>query len=385
MRKVQPPITVTGDSCHSHGCNWNCVSVAMSRLPLYHLKFIEIIPEGMQVGIGVTSNPDLRKGIRFCNKNGGVYLNSKHFYFGKDETSPEELFTSLGSQIKEIPLKWEQESLGLAVDYEQGQLLLKWPICEGTMRFDLPENLPCRLLFPLVQAWNRCKLHLKKQTNQTTPADLGGIVLFDKEIFAKKAWSDSDDAFHYAVEIPTLFPGQEHTIKCSWRDQGWGNRKGQLAIVAHVTADGDLVKKVSRGRLVASSPTAGHFPPKLTLDVLPKIGEKYHLFYKVGSGGGHGLLVDDLRLKAVSNTSEVESITPMMCLASLQRSKDNELKELRKNLQEQSDKTNNAKVKLAEAHLKVQQLQANIEVERKDAILTVERSATALFRRRGNE
>ena len=154
------PALITKDSVQSLGCNWNCVSVVGSKLPLCHMKFVEIVPIGKQVGIGFTSNPYQQKGFRFCNENGGVYLDSMKFYFGED--SGKELSTDLSSRIESMPFRFgkDQTNLGLAIDYEQGQLLLKWPNREGVLSLDLPEKFRGCLLFPKFQAWNGCSLRL---------------------------------------------------------------------------------------------------------------------------------------------------------------------------------------------------------------------------------
>jgi len=374
--KCEHQSIVTADSCQSHGCSWDCVASATSRTPLCHMEFIEIIPEGRQVGIGVTSNPAGKKGIRFCNKNGGVYLDSKSFYSGEDE-----LVISLSSQIEGMAFETgkDQGFLGLAVDYELGQLLLKWPQRKGILRVDLPEMLRGSLLFPLVQAWNGCRLLLKEKPNPIDASGVNKMVAFDRKIYADKVWNHQDNAFHHATEIPTLYPGQAHMIECVWQDQGWGNRKGQLAILTHsASTDGYSENKFSAGRIVASSPTAGHLPSKLRLNFTPAAGATYHLFYKVGGGGGHSLQVTELRVKASSNMSKLESNRGESCQRELRR-RDKELKELRQKLEQQKEETINAQVALAEAQSKLERLEASIEVERKDAIPKAERSGMALF------
>ena len=97
--------------------------------------------------------------------------------------------------------------------------------------------------------------------------------------------------------IPILFPGRTHSVcvQCIWRDQGWGNLKGRLYIVEHSASNHNSNGgRFGNGVMVAISPIASHFETACKLWFSPKSDHTYKLWYSVGGGGGHELLVDHL-------------------------------------------------------------------------------------------
>ena len=143
---------VTDQRLESNGCNWNCVTVGSSLKPLHSMRFVQILPHGKQVGVGLTVDPCLRNGIRLCDQTCGVYLDTQCFYYGKDSIA-------LNDLILFHPIS-EDQTMGMAVDYDRNKILLKWPGRAGHLELELPDHLHDVLLFPLFQAWNGCKLHV---------------------------------------------------------------------------------------------------------------------------------------------------------------------------------------------------------------------------------
>jgi hypothetical protein len=94
-----------------------------------------------------------------------------------------------------------------------------------------------------------------------------------------------------------------HTVvlETMWKDQGWGNYKGTLFIVAYDSnCSIDDRNQFSRGRVVRTSPLARHEENLLRMEFRPRSGEIYRLWMYVGSGGGHRLEFDaPLKMYAV--------------------------------------------------------------------------------------
>lgn len=76
-----------------------------------------------------------------------------------------------------------------------------------------------------------------------------------------------------------------------WRDQGWGNRKGQVLVIAK-SKDGAI-------RVVYASKLAPHSRQKLRIGIQPQDDETYHLCYKVGDGGAHEINLYGIQLNAL--------------------------------------------------------------------------------------
>lgn len=133
------------------------------------------------------------------------------------------------------------------------------------------------------------------------------------------AWSggyvDGDTPRKYQ-RIPILFPRRIHSVGLSlrWEDQGWGNRKGQIYVVAVATREKIATTttttlaetqtpesslpqdRFNGGRLVYESPIAKHNDEPLRMSFCPKADETYYLWYKVGGGGGHELKLQNIRV-----------------------------------------------------------------------------------------
>ncbi len=92
------------------------------------------------------------------------------------------------------------------------------------------------------------------------------------------------------------------TVTFRWRDQGWGHHKGQIFIVGRSRqVPPDPSRPFHGGRVVCTSSLAPHQEEtcKLTFSTCSMEGETYQMWYKVGGGGGHQLLLSDGRIHTV--------------------------------------------------------------------------------------
>jgi hypothetical protein len=86
-----------------------------------------------------------------------------------------------------------------------------------------------------------------------------------------------------------------HSVKMTleWRDQGWGNQKGAIWVVGCKKDDVSRVTEFEsvHNRVVYQSDLAPHATAKLEFSWVPRPDEAYHVWYRVGGGGGHTLLL----------------------------------------------------------------------------------------------
>jgi len=88
-------------------------------------------------------------------------------------------------------------------------------------------------------------------------------------------------------------------LKCRWRDQGWGNKKGMISVIrAGGRAPDD--DKAWRDVVVGSAP-APRPEEELQLAFRPEADIHgnictYNIWVRIGDGGGHELSVRDLRI-----------------------------------------------------------------------------------------
>lgn len=125
---------------------------------------------------------------------------------------------------------------------------------------------------------------------------------------------DRNDDPHYGFQIPTT-PQDTVAHSCclmmNWRDQGWGNRKSRVFVVAeemgrvHDRSSGGHEgrnksnERFGGGKVVYSSAIALHEEQMLAVVFTPKQNETYHCWYAVGGGGGHSILLRDVRVQAL--------------------------------------------------------------------------------------
>jgi len=135
----------------------------------------------------------------------------------------------------------------------------------------------------------------------------------EQRVFRRARWSgdrvNGDDPVKSSYRIPVLQSGPIHSavLNFRWRDQGWGNSKGQLYIVAsELQQDEELTDNNNNnnnnnlpfrgGRVVCTTELAPHVLGPNTLTFVPRESETYALWYKCGAGGGHQMHVEDLTL-----------------------------------------------------------------------------------------
>ncbi len=106
-----------------------------------------------------------------------------------------------------------------------------------------------------------------------------------------------DKVKYWTTLTPFLFPSLIHTVKLAfdYRDQGWGNRKGNIYITE---TSQNMNQEDDIGTIVAKSPTAEHIESRCVLKFKPKIGSNYNLYYRVGGGGGHELFVRNVKVES---------------------------------------------------------------------------------------
>lgn len=104
--------------------------------------------------------------------------------------------------------------------------------------------------------------------------------------------------------IPVLFPNRTHSVvlTCQWRDQGYGNRKGALFVVAVPSQDDPnetMLESIENGTIVYQSPVAPHQEESLTMSFSYCPDKAYYLWYRIGGGGGHQLRVHNLKMHTI--------------------------------------------------------------------------------------
>jgi len=111
-----------------------------------------------------------------------------------------------------------------------------------------------------------------------------------------------------SVWIPVLFPNRTHSIilTCNWRDQGYGNRKGGLFVV-EVDVNDDpnttTLESIENGKIVYQSPVAPHEEEYLQMSFNYSPSKAYYLWFRIGGGGGHQLVVRNLEMHTIIHDS----------------------------------------------------------------------------------
>uniref|UniRef100_A0A7S2VCE6 Uncharacterized protein n=1 Tax=Entomoneis paludosa TaxID=265537 RepID=A0A7S2VCE6_9STRA len=131
-------------------------------------------------------------------------------------------------------------------------------------------------------------------------------------LFDRKHWrgeSATGDHPRCTDIIPTENEnGVVHSVSIDfrWCDQGWGNKKGRLSIVAHNHVidqrDDDSRRghnNFQDGRIVCQTGIAPQIVEKEQLQFYPQPNEHYSLWYQVGGGGGHELTVENVQICTV--------------------------------------------------------------------------------------
>ena len=142
------------------------------------------------------------------------------------------------------------------------------------------------------------------QSCKVIQSDLSLTTLLPIKICEDRCWQGQyhdGDIPRCGPKIPLIYGARRtHSveIQCKWKDQGWGNRKGQLFIVGHQKSLGPYNPNghatFVNGYKVCKSPIADHVSTNLFMSFTPREGMYYCVWYVVGGGGGHELKVSDL-------------------------------------------------------------------------------------------
>lgn len=109
--------------------------------------------------------------------------------------------------------------------------------------------------------------------------------------YSPKKWQD--------IDIPTDLNVHSVLLKCFWRDQGWGNRKGMFSVVTNNgRAPNDYIAWSKD--VVCGKEAAPHDLERLVLQFRPSTKETYKIWLRVGGGGGHQLVIEDLTIRILS-------------------------------------------------------------------------------------
>jgi hypothetical protein len=123
------------------------------------------------------------------------------------------------------------------------------------------------------------------------------------------AWegdAHSGDIPQQCVRIPVI-PGvtQSILLTCQWRDQGHGNSKGQLFVIAKNNvisptesgkAGPDAAASVAKGTVIWESPIVSHETTALEMSFVPRADAEYYVYQKVGGGMNYLLDVENLKI-----------------------------------------------------------------------------------------
>ena len=112
---------------------------------------------------------------------------------------------------------------------------------------------------------------------------------------------DSSERYFDTPELPSTV--KSLCLSVTWRDQGWGNRKGCLTLfLMRPVANGETIRISVYGELFG---IAEHYEKsaKVVIDSHPvvteaKPGDFYRFMRRAGGGGGHELIVRNFRAVA---------------------------------------------------------------------------------------
>jgi len=161
-------------------------------------------------------------------------------------------------------------------------------------------------LAPLIAAW----LPAEDALRFATASHLCRVVSLESPVGEwhlerERSWRN-DSSRYSAHEWQPLAIDRQHTVhsvvlKCRWHDQGWGNRKGMLSVVAPGGAAPNDYAAWSPHVLCGQEP-APHNEEPLTLRFRPPANARepnatYMICARAGGGGGHSLTVKALRVR----------------------------------------------------------------------------------------
>jgi hypothetical protein len=184
------------------------------------------------------------------------------------------------------------------------------------------QSLPSELKKQAASFLSIKDVHSLNQTSRALHADLCLSTLSPAfQLYSSQNWKgDALTGDHplrgprRGASIPIFFGSAVHsiTLTCTWRDQGWGNRKGKVFVLGFPNDTGENHRHrhhhhdpsnnsnnnnhltFSNGRLVYQSQIAQHEEASLKFSFKPRRNESYHLWIQAGGGGGHELRLQNL-------------------------------------------------------------------------------------------
>eukprot|EP00210_Caulerpa_lentillifera_P008931 g8522.t1 len=148
---------------------WNDINSVKSYRPLNQMEWFAFKPErNTQLGIGVSVNSEIDRGIRFSWNSVGIYLDSKRTYYGSPEKpTPEGWNTYFGGKLKIDPNN-KSPAMQVAVDYTTNTLYYKHPR-SFALKFVLPQPFHGKPLYAQAQVWNSNTGTLVPAADECTP------------------------------------------------------------------------------------------------------------------------------------------------------------------------------------------------------------------------
>ena len=126
------------------------------------------------------------------------------------------------------------------------------------------------------------------------------ITLSAREVHMIGAYDDKHELF---LRLPPVeFPIQGVELRFEWKDQGWGNRKGQL-LLKRMREGAELSSHVIEPHPAAHIWTSVRFAGSVSDgDMACCVGEPgdvFEVWRYVGGGGGHELYIRDFKMRLI--------------------------------------------------------------------------------------
>ena len=168
---------------------------------------------------------------------------------------------------------------------------------EVLRRRELAEYLTTSEVFDLQKAYPSLRLCMLQDI--VPPSTELSVGWHDRELHYRHQ-SYQWFSFHVPVAASNI---KSIVFTGSWKDQGWGYRKGKLSIVSSAAGFPEGI--------LSSVKVAPHEWESFNLEFTPTLFHHYHdncikegsdqyeLWYRVGGGGGHELFIKDLSITII--------------------------------------------------------------------------------------
>lgn len=129
------------------------------------------------------------------------------------------------------------------------------------------------------------------------------VLRLTEPINLTRDFSSSNDGNNYSAifwqTLPTVSNAHSILIKGNWNDQGWGNRKGMISVVAKDGKAPDDYESWS-DLVVCGKEPAPHSFESLSLSFYPVDDmQPYKIWLRIGGGGGHYLRVRNFSVRVL--------------------------------------------------------------------------------------